>query len=71
MNLINKNKALNVFINFWKIINNKRKNDIKIYFLMSILNGISEIVSLSLVIPFITIIVNSEEVAKNNLFLKK
>ena len=68
MDLIYKNKALKVFINFWKIINNKRKNDVKIYFLMSLLNGISEIVSLSLVIPFITIIVNTEEITNNNPF---
>ena len=55
---------IDLFINLWRLINSKRKRQIIILLLLTIISSFSEILSLITVIPFLQVLIQPEEIYK-------
>ena len=56
---------INLIINIWQNISNKRRIQFIILCLITIVNSFAEILSLSIIVPFLGILVNREEFFEN------
>ena len=58
--------SIGIIKKFWKKIKNKRKSQIKILFLLMLLGGLAEMITIGSLFPFLSVLMNKEILLKNN-----
>ena len=57
--------SFELLISFWKVINKRRKKQLLLTIFVMFLNAFSELISLSIVLPFISLLTDKEKIWSN------
>ena len=62
---IDSRNSFELLLSLWQVISNKRKKQLLLTIFFMFLNALSEIISLSIILPFISLLTDKEKIWSN------